>query len=204
MDMDMLLSDGATAFNQRTKGMRTMFQAYWTGVCDSSEEAWPVRGHAMVLTQFTGSSVTTVLPPEIVSKESDINTFLKESDASALKACFTVHMNPGQSIWVPFGHLPVPVAVHPHMVYKDGDPTIPPLRTKAGAIQKHVMAMGATLIVDPTMYAGVSNRLRLSLAASRIKSTTLPKSYLKLAGFKTWMDNLEAAKPMEAEPSSQS
>ena len=97
------------------KGLNCCQTSMWTDIFEPALDAWPLRTHPQVLTQFAMNSVVILLPPDIMAANSDISSYLSRADKAALRECNVFRVLEGDSVWVPIGYIAIVIGTHPHL-----------------------------------------------------------------------------------------
>ena len=110
----------------------------------------PYATAPMFLTQYTMHSVIFILAPEVVKANQDLQKFLDDLDAEALIQHKCVYLQPGETVYIPLGWVPVVLTLPCNMDYKAAEVTIPK-DPKSGAIQRHHGLYGINLFLSATV-----------------------------------------------------
>ena len=176
--------------------LKCMVTAMWDNVADASLDNSPMQGHAGFYVQFTGSSMMVALPATLLETIPSVPEWLVEQPIAALQKCNVWHVLEGDAVWCPPGCMIVVLGLTPGIEWESAKKTLPDLRTKAGAVQNHILTVGQIFFHDLASIKHLNQTARLNLAANYVKaSAKIPPSFKRCQGLKKWME--EAAKPVE-------
>jgi hypothetical protein len=153
-------------------------------------QAWPFRCHPLWLTSVMGKSVVVVLSAEVVSDNKDIGAWLRAAAPSDLRDCHAYYLTEGMSVYCPFGSMPVVLGI-PNDVdtltvpkHKKGD-------FKAG--EQDCVTLSVSLAYDIALLALAPKRHKIVAGKHWVEAKpNFPPSFLKVDGFKAWIEELEA------------
>ena len=80
---------------------------------DVSIEAWPLQGISLFMTMATGSAFILVVPLHLViAEEVTLKAYVADKkNRNCLLKCLTFRLDVGQSLWVPFGFVPIVIGM---------------------------------------------------------------------------------------------
>ena len=156
------------------------------------QEAWPWKGIPMFLRMIEGSASIQVLGAhELEQAGSDVMPWLKERATADLAAVPTCKLEAGESIWLPYGSLPLIIGLDEteNGLAKgvDRKSKSKPLDSKNLPYISYALvpAFDTSLTLDSAKLKGI---VRASLALS---SAWLPASIKSSEDFKAWQKSLE-------------
>ena len=85
--------------------------SYEEWVCDNRQCCWPFTGFRALLTVLEGEFLVLGIPPAMTLAHSDMQEFLKTCDSSHISVFDTWHLSAGDSLFVSFGSVPLPLHV---------------------------------------------------------------------------------------------
>jgi len=101
---------------EAAEGLKCPAKSQLVGTCQASMEANPYRLHAHFHHQLDGHVIIVPIIPELMIQYPRIEAFLADSSILALKKCAAYLLGPGQSLWIPYGFMPLVIGVPPSCI----------------------------------------------------------------------------------------
>ena len=172
-------------------GLRTIVHTQDCHAFNAAPAAWPWKGCGMMLTAVVGTICVIILDEQqTIEAATDVDGFMRRADAKLVSQYTKVILGKGNSIYVPFGSMPMVIGLD----FTDGSAKIKE-KTRKGAKKEEDPPVFVTycvnLVLRPAFDGSQSQPVRSNvLAAHHLASGSLPASLKNNKNFKTWVEAL--------------
>ena len=179
--------------------VRSFLVGGYTNYDNSALVSHPLKGHALMYTQFASEAIVICLPKEVLKEFDNLTAWLEDSGSDVLQRYHAWYAHEGDSIFFPYGTMPLVVGVPPVPKLSAPRPDLPKDgKTRHGAIQKHRFAYALSPLYNKAGPVDTDIEFNRLVKSWLVKAEEqLPESFVTNAEVHAWRDRL-VAKPTTA------